>query len=105
MARTEAVQNCGIMITERWKLYPLDARNWELCWRDDKGTWRPRSRYYQYGSIGQALLYVADELMKEKAREQAMALREAFLEYEAIARSITSARPTHDEAPRTSGLD
>ena len=92
----------GITIADDWKLVPLDARNWELCHRyatkasgarpaSDGPVWHRCGRYYSYGTIAEAMLYVADELMKAKAREQAMDLRDALSEYATIAGGIRDA--------------
>ena len=88
MARKETVQNGGIVLADEWKLYPLDDRNWELCKLMGDGQWRPYGRYYSHNTIDCALLYVADNLMKDKCREQAMALDAAVAEWKATIREL-----------------
>ena len=92
----------GIMLAENWKLVPLDERNWELCelreHRDTHGrpkggerTWHRCGRYYSYNTIEEALLYVADNLMKAKCHGRHMELQDALREYRAIADSLRQA--------------
>lgn len=85
MARTESVQSAGIVFG-RWKLNPMDARNWELCELRD-GKWRPLGRFYQYNSFDLALRYAADRELKAEAHGRVMELQDALHEY----RSITDA--------------
>ena len=94
-----------IMLAPDWKLVPVDARNWELwCLRDVKSTpvtrsngtvgetrWMPCGRYYSYNTIEEALLYVADNLLKAKCHGRHMELQDALREYRAIADSLRQA--------------
>ena len=96
------VQDGGILLADDWKLYPLDERNWELCHlcptketpaTKANGTagvvrWQRCGRFYSYNTIDEAMLYVADQLMKDKAWAQHMELGSALVEYRAIAESI-----------------
>lgn len=105
MAKAKNVQEGGIMLAENWKLYPVDERNWELCRyaavndtpvSRANGTagqmrWQPLGRFYSYGTVGEALAYVADELVKEKARQQALTLRTALAEYARACRTLREA--------------
>ena len=107
-----------ITLAEDWKLVPVDARNWELCRKkgvEDKPASRERGtvgtvkwvrcgRYYSYNTVAEALRYVADELMKEKAREQAMTLATAIRYYEVITQNLISQAQDRLKGPRTSGL-
>lgn len=86
MARTESVQSVGIVFG-RWKLNPMDARNWELCELRD-GKWRPLGRFYQYNSLDLALRYAADREMKDEAHGRVMELEDALHEYDRITRAL-----------------
>lgn len=88
MARTESVQSGGIAFG-RWKLHPLDDRNWELCERRD-GKWRPMGRYYQYNTFPLAIQYAADCALKEKAHGEQMSLQDALHEYETITTALVA---------------
>lgn len=90
MARKETVQSGGIVLADDWKLYPIDDRNWELCKRGESG-WSPYGRYYSYNTIDCALLYVADQLMKDKCRDAAMPLDVAAAEWKATVRELERA--------------
>ena len=90
MARKETVQSGGIVLADEWKLYPLDDRNWELCKRGESG-WKPYGRYYSSNTIDCALLYVADQLMKDKCRDAAMMLDVAAAEWKATVRELERA--------------
>lgn len=99
--RTGDSQRSGILLADKWKLVPVDARNWELCeLREiastsksvESGTagttsWRPCGRYYQHSTIDQAMLYVLDQLAKEGATDQMLALASAMKQWqEGVAR-------------------
>ena len=92
----------GIILAPDWKLVPLDERNWELCHRyatEARGArpasngpvWHRCGRFYSYNTIGEALLYVADNLLKAKAHGRHMELQDAIHEYRAIAESLRQA--------------
>lgn len=94
-----AVPDNGVVLADDWKLVPVDARNWELCQfrrpcdnngnpKEGEARWFRCGRFYSYGAIGHAMAYVADELMKEKANDKAMELRDAMSEWERIASSM-----------------
>lgn len=93
------VPDCGILLAEGWKLVPVDERNWELCEhraprdshgnpRDGEPRWFRCGRFYQYNTIDEALLYVADEMAKRKCWTRQMELGIALVEYRVIANSI-----------------
>ena len=83
MARTESVQRGGIVFG-KWKLNPMDARNWELCEMRDDGTWRPLGRFYSYNTFHIAIQYAADRALKDKAYGEQMELLDALHEYDRI---------------------
>ena len=96
------VPDNGILLSDGWKLVPVDERNWELCQlrppRDSHGNptegetrWFRCGRFYQYNTIDEAMLYVIDQLVKAKAWAQHMELGSALVEYRAIADSIRAA--------------
>lgn len=89
-SKTKDIQGAGILLAEHWKLFPTDARNWELCELTDRG-WMHRGRYYSYNTVDEAMLYVIDQLVKEKSREQAVTLTEALEQYRSIAESVREA--------------
>ena len=94
-----------VMLAPNWKLVPVDSRNWELCRLSTtqstpvtrrNGTvgevrWHRCGRYYSYNTVAEALLYVADELMKERAHGRHMELQDALREYREIADSLRQA--------------
>lgn len=82
MARTESVQKGGIVFG-KWKLNPMDSRNWELCELRD-GTWRPLGRFYQFNTFDLALRYAADRELKDGCHGTVMALEDAIGQYHAI---------------------
>jgi len=98
MAKTRDIQDVGILLAARWKLVPVDDRNWELCELravDDNarsraaGTagavrWQRCGRFYQYGTVEQAMLYVLDQLAKDKAWAQQMELQSALVMWRGI---------------------
>ena len=95
-------QEGGIVLHENWKLFTVDSRNWELCERRevpdnarsrDAGTvgimrWQRCGRYYSHNTIDCALLYVADNLMKDKCRDAALTLDAAVAEWKATIREL-----------------
>jgi len=102
MAKHKDIQDIGILLANEWKLVPLDDRNWELCHLHvaqprggrEGGTeprWYRCGRFYQYNTVDEAMLYVADQLVKAKAWAQHMELGSALVEYRAIAESIRAA--------------
>lgn len=90
------VQDGGILLADDWKLFPIDDANWELCHRyattsgRDEGIvkWHRCGRFYSYGTLDEAALYVADQLMKQRAYARHMELGSALVEYREIADSI-----------------
>lgn len=88
----------GGIVFGNWKLFPVDANNWELCHWHAVGDsymarkagvvgmarWNRLGRFYQQTTFSNALLYAADCELKYKTREQEMALLEAIDEYRAI---------------------
>lgn len=90
MASTD-VQEGGIQFGERWKLFPIDDRNWELCHLHANadnaksrkaGTagqmrWNRCGRFYSYNTVVEALRYAADVELKAKCAEEAVAIAEA----------------------------
>lgn len=88
MARRDSVQEGGIILTPRWKLHPLDDRNWELCKRTESGAWSPYGRYYSHGSVGEALSFVADCEVKGGCADEAMTLTEALARWERVSMEL-----------------
>lgn len=98
-------QDGGIILTDKWKLFPIDERNYELCELREvpdnatarkAGTvgtmrWQRCGRYYSSNTIDCALLYVADQLMKDKCRDSAMTLDVAAAEWKATVRELERA--------------
>lgn len=96
------IQDGGIVLHDNWKLFPLDERNWELCELREvidnaaarkAGTvgamrWQRCGRYYSHNTIDCALLYVADQLMKDKCRDAAMELDAAVVEWRDVVREV-----------------
>ena len=91
MAKQISVQDGGIVFGE-WKLFPVDARNWELCHRhantrgDNRGVvqWNRLGRFYQYGTFPLAIQYAADCELKDEAHGRVMELEDALHEYDRI---------------------
>lgn len=59
----------------RWELRPDRSGNWSL-WqlraaKDGKSKWQPCGHYFQWNTIGNALIYAANEEMMEKAEDEA----------------------------------
>lgn len=89
----------GIMLAPDWMLIPIDSSNWELCHRHEnvRGkhagdlTWHHCGRYYQHSTIEQAVLYVADQLMKAKARDELLSLGAAMSLYRDICDQLAEA--------------
>lgn len=88
-------KNCqegGIVFGGKWKLFPVDEKNWELCHLhentrgNNKGTvqWNRLGRYYSYNTFDLAVQYAADVELKAKAIEQAMELWDALETYRDI---------------------
>ena len=92
------IQNIGIQFGERWKLVPLDDRNWELCHKHETGDtytarsngsvgevkWHRLGKYYQHDTFGSALRFAADRELKESHAEVAADIMAALTEYERI---------------------
>jgi hypothetical protein len=96
------IRDNGILLADDWKLVPIDSRNWELCQRyvsqargRHKGgtepTWHHCGRFYSSNTIDCALLYVADNLMKDKCRDAALTLDAAVAEWKATIRELERA--------------
>jgi len=88
-------KNCqegGIVFGGKWKLFPVDEKNWELCHLhentrgNNKGTvqWNRLGRYYSYNTFDLAVQYAADVELKAKASEQAIELWDALETYRDI---------------------
>lgn len=90
MARRKSVNGPGGITFGRWKLHPLDDRNWELCVMTEGGGYRPLGRYYQYNTFPLAIQYAADCALKEKAHGTQMELLDALHEYETITRALVA---------------
>ncbi len=123
MRNIESIQSGGLLLCERYKLQPIDERNFELCElhtvpsntitrkNGTAGTrrWRPCGRFYRHGTFSEAALFVADILLKERCANEALTIWQALQEYEriadGIARTLLEASRAVEEAPRTSGLD
>ena len=83
----------------RWKLFPVDSGNWELChWHvatrgKNSGVeqWNRCGRYYQYNTFHLAIQYAADCELREKAYGMQMELQDALGEYERIVGEMVAA--------------
>lgn len=98
------IQSGGVMLSDRWKLYPVDERNWELCElrvtadtanarkAGTVGTlrWQRCGRFYSYNSVPNAILFVADVVVKESC-EQAITLVDALDTWRAAVDAMTDA--------------
>ena len=79
----------------RWRLTPVDALNWELChWHaptkgKNRGTeqWNRLGHYYQWNTIANAILFAADQEMREK--DGTMAFGDALKEWKTILDAFT----------------
>ena len=114
MASTKDMQDIGIRLAARWKLVPVDYRNWELCELRETGDnarsraagtvgvdrWHRCGRYYSHASVDQAIYYVLDQLAKERAYGQSLELGSALAELRAIRDSLLEAARTYAEAMR-----
>ena len=95
--KTKSCQEGGIVFGD-WKLFPVDAHNWELCHRhantrgESKGTvqWNRLGRFYQFNTFDLALQYAADEELKGKAYGTVMELHDAIGEYRTIVTALKS---------------
>lgn len=89
--KTKSVQDGGIVFGD-WKLFPVDASNWELCHRHantrgkNKGVvqWNRLGRFYQYNTIPNAIKYAADCEVKNECHGTVMELWDALAEYNRI---------------------
>ena len=96
--KTKSVQEGGIVFGD-WKLFPVDARNWELCHRhantrgESKGTvqWNRLGRFYQCNTIDAAIQYAADCELKDGCHDRATGLSDALAEYRAIVDGMSAA--------------
>lgn len=90
--KTKDCQEGGWPLVGGFKLFPVDARNWELCelgrGKDGSEKWLRRGRFYSYNTVGQALAYVADILLKRRATEGLEDFMAGVSEYRAIADAI-----------------
>lgn len=89
MGKTVDIEDGGVMLTDDWKLWPLDDRNWELCHRyvsaavgrHDGGTeptWHRCGKFYSYNTVPEAMLYVADQkVIYPTAEAEGLTLRRA----------------------------
>lgn len=91
-------KNRGIEMAGGFFLYPLDARNWELCRRNAEGKGRSVGRYYQHNTMQNAFAYVADLLLKEGMPSgETVTLAEFAARYEAMREElVTAARAALD---------
>lgn len=92
-----------IMLTGRFKLRPVDDRNWELCemkspskGKDAGGEprWVPLHRYYSYQGLPACIQYVADLELKDDERgsvELYRAIDELAEMYAEMVESVRSA--------------
>lgn len=94
---SRSCQDGGIVFGD-WKLFPVDALNWELCHRHEVGDtsaarragtvgrvqWNRLGRYYSYGTFANALGYAADCELKAEAHGRVMELDDALDRYEEI---------------------
>lgn len=98
MAKQRDIQEGGIVFGD-WKLVPVDSRNWELChWHaavsgkgDGTVKWNRLGRFYSYGTLDEALRYVADEEMKAKHADRVAEISAALMEYENITHRLVDA--------------
>lgn len=93
-SKVKDVQEGGWPLVGGFKLFPVDARNWELCelrgQRDGSSKWMRCGRFYSYNTVGQAFAYVADVLLKRKATEGLEDFEAGVSEYRAIADALLS---------------
>jgi len=101
MAKARDVQGCGITFG-RWKLVPVDDRNWELCqWRETADTasarkagtvgeakWHRLGRFYSWNTFRNALMYAADVEMKERCFDAECDIRQALRDYDGIVQTM-----------------
>lgn len=92
-------KNCqegGIVFGGKWKLFPVDDRNWELCHLhentrgNNKGTvqWNRLGRFYSFNTFHLAVQYAADVELKAKAHGRVMELEDALREYGRIVEAL-----------------
>lgn len=105
MAKGNDFQDGGLMLCDTWKLWPMGDGNWELCHKHvvadkpmtrangsaGKLMWVRCGRFYQRNTIEHAVLYVADALLKDKARDEVLTLGAALAEYRAICDQLADA--------------
>lgn len=60
----------------QWELRPDRSGNWALyrlrADKDGNPKWQPCGHYFQWNTIGNALIYAANEEMMEKAEDEAL---------------------------------
>ena len=89
----------GVILAEKWRLVPLDDRNWELCQmrqpsdthgRPRGGTerWFRCGGFYSYNTVEEAILYVIDQLWKSGSDEEARQLCVDLAGYRACVREV-----------------
>jgi hypothetical protein len=100
---SRSCQDGGIVFGD-WKLFPVDALNWELCHRHEVGDtsaarragtvgrvqWNRLGRYYSYGTFANAIRYAADCELKAEAHGSVMELEDALHEYERITQRLAA---------------
>ena len=86
--KTVDIQRGGLLLARGWKLFPVDARNWELCeLRRQRGgaeKWMRCGRFYSSSTVEHAMLYVMDELWKASLGDEARELAVALANYRAL---------------------
>lgn len=98
--KQKSVEHGGMVICDAFKLFPVDDRNWELCelrtQRDGSARWMRCGRFYSYNTVGEAIAYVADILLKRRCVEQAQAAADLMAYHretmEAMTERLVSAR-------------
>lgn len=102
MSSKKSAEVGGILLTEDWKLLPVDTRNWELCHRHAVGDnvkartagtvgqtrWHRCGRYYSHNTFVDAITYVADVELKRKVTATELGLLDALAAYRDIVEGI-----------------
>lgn len=95
--KTRDVQGGGWPLAGGFKLFPVDGRNWELCElrgrADGTARWARLGRFYSYNTVGQALAYVADEMVKRKAADGLRDFMAGVMEYRAAHDALVACVP------------
>ena len=76
----------------RWRLVPVGGGNFELCHRHvatrgknaGKVQWNRIGRYYQYNTLGNAMLYAATRELGEDGGTGVIEIRDSLQEFERI---------------------